>query len=197
MSTTNTSGGHRLLPKAARKHTEPIPEHLLDWMSAFGLLAFDQDDSFRVYRDPYRTSAAPVGAAWGPAADDRDVWFATDWRNPKEAVRVTGGRDGALRHILRGEEIRRAVKAVGLEKVAHVLARHEYDETVFGGFFCSTGCMTRGMEAGDDDLTPWPCKPLLDADLDLIRAERFITELRKTYEIGRWPASRARTEAAR
>ncbi len=196
MSTTNTDGGHRLLPKADRKHTEPIPEHLLGWLSAFGLDLTDTDDSFQVFRRGATSGA--VGAAWGPAVDDRDVWFAMDWRNPKEACRVTGGRDGALRHILRGEEIRQATYRAKLgPELGLLIAEHEHDETIFGGFFCSTGCMTSRMEAGYDELTAWPCAPLRAAGMTDELGERFVLALREVYGLGRWPASRAQAEAHR
>lgn len=197
MTTTN-SGGHRLRADADRKHTKPIPAHLLGWFTAFDLTVEDRDDSVAIWQGPPTPDGPVVGSVWGHAAEDTDIWFAIDWRNPKEAVRVTGGRDGALRHILDGHEIRLAAKAAKLTPdQTHLIAKHEYDEAIFGGFFCNGDCMTPAMRDGITGLVQWPCTPLVEAGMTRDKAVAYIEGMRAAYALGRWPASAAQSAAHR
>lgn len=194
MTETTTSGGHRLLPDASRTHTRPFPAYLLGWATAFGLTLTDSDAAFATWHGEPSEKDSPVGSAWGPAADNSDIWFAMDWRNPAIARRVEGARDGALRHLLRGEEILRAARAAKLTGgQALALGTHEYDETIFGGHYCVV--CSAAAEMSGADLTVWPCQPLLTAGLTVKQAEAFIVAMRATYEVGRWPAERARAAA--
>lgn len=194
--TTTTSGGHRLCPDADRKHTKPVPAHLLGWCTAFGLTLVDTDVAIAVWHSEPSEKATPNGAAWGPAVDNSDIWFAMDWRNPAIARRVEGGRDGAIHHLLHGVEILRAAADAKLSSGQTLaIGTHEYDETIFGGYYCTLCSVVAEMDGSD--LTVWPCGPLLTAGLTVKQAEAFIVALRKTYALGRWPASAAHSAATR
>lgn len=67
------------------------------------------------------------------------------------------------------------------ENARDLLAQHDWDELIFGGFIC-LACTPDDADDPDDNVS-WPCKPLLDAGITLLHAEALIKLHRAEIEL--------------
>lgn len=80
------------------------------------------------------------------------------------------------------------------DNARNLLAEHDWDELIFGGFIC-LAC-TPGDADDPDDNVGWPCKPLLEAGITLLHAEAIIKLHRAEVELKAARSKLAALEAA-